>query len=344
MFSNTWKGVTFIFRGACLVATFSVIAYWMYMFSLNEDTSLVEYKHYYKEKGDVFPALSLCFNNPFSATKLGQASAGLNRTSYYNFLNGEDMSSKMKAIDYKSVTMNISASVINYWIAFHDGSSQYYETTDIIKTLFVNSFAGFWNFNGAERFYGCYRLQIPHDKNIWYFSVHLKNSVFPHGRRPMNFDFFTLVHYPNQLLTSLGSIKYHWAERLTNNTYEMKFKVDKLESIRRRNKKAQPCDEDWENYDDGVIAKHTQKIGCIAPYQKIGKEARLCSTKSEMKKSRFFLRSDLNGMLPPCKTLQKVANDYSEIDLSTTVDAGTNSFWIGIELIDPYFMEITQTR
>ena len=336
--------VTSLYHGACLVATFSVIAYWMYMFSLNEDTSLVEYKQYYKEKGDVFPALSLCFNNPFSAKKLDQASSGLNRTSYYNFLNGEDMSSKMKAIDYKSVTMNISANVINYWIAFHDGSSQYYETTDIIKTLFVNSFAGFWNFNGAERFYGCYRLQIPHDKNIWYFSVHLKNSVFPHGRRPMNFDFFTLVHYPNQLLTSLGSIKYHWAERLTNNTYEMKFKVDKLESIRRRNKKAQPCDEDWENYDDGVIAKHTQKIGCIAPYQKIGKEARLCSTKSEMKKSRFFLRSDLNGMLPPCKTLQKVANDYSEIDLSTTVDAGTNSFWIGIELIDPYFMEITQTR
>lgn len=336
--SNTWKTVTFIFHCACLVATFSVVMYWIYMFSLNEDISLVEYKRYYEKKTDVFPALSLCFRNPFSPTKLERA--GLNDTSYFKFLNGEEISQKTKAIDYKSITMNISVDIINYWILFHDESSQLYEVADSTKSVLVNSFNGFWK----EGFYGCYKLEIPHDMNIKFFSIQLKNSIFSDGRRPTYLDFFTLIHYPNQLLASLGSIRYNWAERLTNNTYDIQFRVDNVEAIRRRNKIDQPCDENWKAYDDTVLAKHTERIGCRAPYQEIRKGVRLCSTKSEMKKSRFFLRSDLNGMLQPCKTLQKVRYEYSEYDLSTTENADTNSFWIGLMFFDPYFMEITQTR
>ena len=105
-----------------------------------------------------------------------------------------------------------------------------------------------------------------------------------------------------------------------------------------------PCDENWNDYDETVLAKHTERIECRAPYQEIRKGVRLCSTESEMKRSRFVLRSDLNGMLQPCKTLQKVRYEYSEYDLSTTENADTNSFWIGLMFFDPYFMEITQTR
>ena len=82
------------------------------MFSLNEDTSLVQYKRYYEDKEDVYPALSLCFRNPFSDQKLGQASADLNRTAYYQFLNGDYMTPKIKTIDYESITQNMSASII----------------------------------------------------------------------------------------------------------------------------------------------------------------------------------------------------------------------------------------
>ena len=151
--------------------------YWVYMFSLNEDTSLVDYKSYYEDKEDVFPSLSLCFNNPFSDKKLGQAITGLNRTTYFQFLNGEYLSPEIMAINYESITMNISDSIINYWAAFHDGSSQYYEA-DYMR--FLNSFNGF----RRNTFYGCYRLPIPDDKNIEYFSVQLKNSIVFDGSRP----------------------------------------------------------------------------------------------------------------------------------------------------------------
>lgn len=309
------------------------------MFSLNEDISLVEYKRYYEKKTDVFPALSLCFRNPFSLTRLEQT--GLNHTSYFNFLNGVEMSQNIQLIDYKSITMNVSANIINYWIKFHDGSSQLYEVQDGNKSFFVNSFNGFlWK----GWFFGCYKLEIPHDMNIKHFSIQLKNNIFPDGRRPLHYSFFTLIHYPNQLLASLATLRYNWDERLTNSTYEMKFKIDNVEFIRRRNKIDQPCDDNWKDYDDTVLAKHAERIGCKAPYQVITKGVRLCSTKSEMKRSQFFLRSDLNGMLQPCKTLQKVRYEYSETDLSTTSWGDRNSFWIGLKILDPYFMEIKQTR
>ena len=113
MICDTWRAIGFIFHGACIVATCSVTVYWMYTFALNEDTSLVEYKHYYEGKDDIFPALSLCFRNPFSIRKLDIALDGLNHTSYFKFLNGEDSNPEMSAIDYDSITMNISSNIIN---------------------------------------------------------------------------------------------------------------------------------------------------------------------------------------------------------------------------------------
>ena len=341
--SETWKTVGFIFHGACLVATFCIVVYWLHLFSLNEDTSLVEYKRFYDRKTDIFPALSMCFNNPFSHTKLWQASAGLNHTSYFKYLNGDEMSPEIKSIDYKSIAMNISDYIISYWMEFQDGSTQWHEVADGTETLFVNSYNGFAGTSAGKRFYGCYKLQIPDDKQILYFSIQLRNNIFLDGKRP-HYDFFTLLHYPNQLLSSLGSMRDNWAERLTNDTYVMKFKIDKIEAIHRRNKKTQPCHEDWVNYDERVLAEHIRRVGCRAPYQEISKEVRLCSSKSEMKKSRYVLRPDLNGMLQPCKTYQKVVYDYIEYGLGTTNFADANSFWIGLILRDPYLMEITQTR
>ena len=165
----------------------------MYMFSLNEDTSLVEYKHYYDQKTDIFPALSMCFKNPFSRTKLGQASAGLNHTSYFKYLNGDEMSSEIKSIHYKSITMNISDNIISYWMEFQDGSTQWYEVADGTKSLFVNSYNGFAGTSAGKRFYGCYKLQIPDDKQILYFSIQLRNSIYIERKRPHN-NFLTLLH------------------------------------------------------------------------------------------------------------------------------------------------------
>ena len=64
---STWKKLSLVFHGVCWIATTSVVSYWIYIFSLNEDLCVVDYKKYYQEKTDHYPVLSLCFENPFSS-------------------------------------------------------------------------------------------------------------------------------------------------------------------------------------------------------------------------------------------------------------------------------------
>ena len=45
----------------CMLATFIMIGYWCYIYSLDEDICLVDYKSYDANKEDTFPVMSLCF-------------------------------------------------------------------------------------------------------------------------------------------------------------------------------------------------------------------------------------------------------------------------------------------
>ena len=75
-----------LFSFVCAFATISMSIYWSYQFSLNEDLCLVDYRHFYKGKDDVFPTISMCLMNPFLKKNL--AEDGVNQSTYLQFLKG----------------------------------------------------------------------------------------------------------------------------------------------------------------------------------------------------------------------------------------------------------------
>lgn len=344
MSEKSWKKCVLFFDGICWSTTVTVIFYWIYIFSQNEDLCIVDYKKYYQDKTDVFPVLSLCFRNPFSNKKLGMSSAGINDTSYLEFLEGKYFSPEMLAIDYKNITMDMSEYLVRYWVNWRNGS---YETKSLEnkndKKIFISTYAGF-RLDGHYKFYNCYGMQMPSDKQMSAFYVQLRNTIFPSSTGPTSYDFFTLLHYPNQLLISMKSVKYTWPKHQTNNTYETKFTINLVEVIRRRNKDNRPCDEEWGNHDDNLLVKHTNNAGCRAPYQDPSVTIRNCSNTYEMKQARFKLRKDDYGAFPPCKAMEKIIYTYEETDLSSTEWEGKGNFWVGIHFIDQNFKEIVQTR
>ena len=89
MSGTRWDKFVSVFHVICWTVTLAVISYWLYIFSLNEDLSIVDYKKYYQSKSDVFPVLSLCLRNPFSKKNLRMTGAGINETSYLHFLEGK---------------------------------------------------------------------------------------------------------------------------------------------------------------------------------------------------------------------------------------------------------------
>ena len=70
------------FRILCWIITCALLGYWMYLYSLDEDISLVEYTKYYDKPDDTFPLLSPCIKNPFSPTKFKSQNQSIDTDTY----------------------------------------------------------------------------------------------------------------------------------------------------------------------------------------------------------------------------------------------------------------------
>jgi hypothetical protein len=302
--------------------------------------TILDYKGYNRDESSAYPVLSLCFKNPFNKSKLEEKNPVNNEKSYLEFLEGKNFSAEMWKNDYENISFNISEYVLKYWMEWRNGSSQIYPATSSIISRFSSTFSGFWR----QGFYNCYGVPAMNDVQMQWFSVLLKNDIFPFKIRPERHDFFIILHYPNQLLRSTSNIRVSWPEVKTNNTYDMKLVVEGTEIIKRRQKSKRPCNQDWKIYDSIVQERHSRNIGCRAPYQTQDNKLRPCLSAHEMEMARFALRYDEYGQAPPCTAMEKITYSYIESDLSKTIWNDKGNFWIGIYHRSQNFKEIVQIR
>ena len=55
-----------------------------------------------------------------------------------------------------------------------------------------------------------------------------------------------------------------------------------MDVVVNRNNKKENCNEHWTEYDDWVARTHAVEVGCINPYQDIGKEFPICGDKKKI--------------------------------------------------------------
>jgi hypothetical protein len=262
--------------------------------------SIVQYKSYCNDKLHGFPILSLCFKNPFNSTKLGLISTKLNDSSYSEFLKGNYFSQDILQSDFKENILDISEYGVSDWVEWRNGSSKTYSHRNYSSFIIKPTYAGFWR----DEFYNCYGMQINCDEHVQVFFMLLKNDIFPSKTRPTAYDFFTLLHYPNQLLRSTRNIRYKWPKRTTNGTYSMDFVITGMEIVKHRNKRQHPCNEDWKNHDNIVLMRRSKSVACRAPYLYHNISIKSCSTENEIKREKFSIRYDEYDYIPPCLAIE----------------------------------------
>ena len=343
---------------ACWVATMSLTSYWLYRFFLDDDLVKVEYKKYFGEERVVFPVLSLCLNDSISEKKLSQTGAQVTVSTYLDFLKGNYFDPRMLNIKYEDIIKNMSDYIKEDYVKFRNGSSKYLNSAkeDVFtmfhyevgkhangkKGLFPSENAFFWN----RRFYNCYSLRIPDDKNIQAFWFRMRNSIFPNGVRLNSYGLVTFLHYPNQLMVSGKTMKYMWPQqRKMDESYRMRFDINGVEVLRRRQKRSRPCSDFWAEHDNEIKTKHSDNIGCRLQYMHLSKNTTFCKHKEQMKKI-FHLRFDDYGVLPPCNTMEKIYYRYTErtLDVDKDTFAKKGYFFIGISVAEDHFKEIVQTK
>lgn len=328
----------------CWTTTAALTIYFIYLYSLNADLCIVDYKKFYDTKDDLLPTLSLCLKNPFLKHKLSEHHPLINDTSYLDFLKRETFHPIFMSVDHKNVTVNLSDNVASYQVGYRNGTwKQHYKNQENgAWNIFKFSFSGFW----VDRFFNCYDLQVPKDKHVRYFITSISTSIFPDGIRPQeDYGMMTLLHYPNQVLKSGKTMKYSFPERRKDH-FIMRYFVTGVEVVRRRDKGDRPCNEDWENYDNSVLSNHVTQIGCRTPYQYPNSSSTvpICNSTEEMEKAQLNLRLDDYGVPPPCRAMEKLYYTYEEESHNSSHMPGKDHFLVGLFVYDEQFKEIVHSR
>ena len=337
----TWVNFLRCFRALCIAIATSLIIYFIYLFSLNEDLCTIDYKVYHDNKQDVYPTLSLCFINSFSDVGHNIQDTHASPKAYLEFLRGNHFETKMLKVNYSTFSININDYLTGEYILYRNGNYVHNYLPNISRPMFKPSYSGFL---GIGDFYNCFAWQIPQEKEISAYGGMFKTSIFHNSSRSPFFGMITYLHYPNQLMVAGKTKKYTWPERERYDKFEMKFLVNGVEILRRRNKMRQPCIENWQNYDDAVLVNHLNKIKCRSPYQNPSIEYPLCNTKDEIKNSHIYLNEGEISMHPPCKAMEKVYYTFQETNLEGTEWGVKDRFWAGIYLFDHQFKEILKTK
>ena len=267
------------FQFLCWSAVLIMVSYWIYIFNLNEELCLVDYKRYLDNKDDEPPVLSICLKNPISADKLKLSAPQVDVDTFLSFLNEGHFNSSLLDIDYQKIILNMSEYTSQTNLLWINGGESVYSKIDIFKTKNPFIYYG--------RFYQCYELQLTSIRGLKGVWLKLNSSVFGDRTIPQNYDIITVLHYPNHLLSSLGKLDYI-TKRESNDRYIMRYRLDGVEVLKRRNKRSHPC-QNYVDFDASIIENHIKKVGCRASYQHSVDGVRVCSSKNAVSYTHLTL-------------------------------------------------------
>ena len=324
-FHNSKKAIEYFFQFACIIAAVSTTCWCVYIYSQDKDVCLVDFKQYNEEKEYIYPSFSLIFVNPFIDEKLKKYGEGISAKTYSQFLEGQLWDERMLNISYDDVTIDMADYFLGYDIMLANLTLKSYNSfgddeNDGWKPPYVSHRHPKWKAFAVDKPYHKGQRII----RIW---TKIKTSIFPNSIRPHKTEYNSsshdfgglefILHYPGQIFRSwnLGIGKWAWPLRTnaSSKNFVMAFTRRNMDVLVRRNKRMDPCNEDWLNYDKDVLERQMTLIGCRPPYYN-DIDLPICPTHETLKQVAPPTPEDLNGYPPACRAISKLQFDYQDID------------------------------
>ena len=206
----------------------------------------------------------------------------------------------------------------------------------------------------------CWTFEIPYsqESHIQTFGVMLNKSIFEDSRRPPYKDFEIQLSYPGQQLTA-STVKSNWGiTSTTNKDYTMKFEIQNMVVLKRRNKPNKGCTTKWKDNDNQIIDDIVDTTGCILPHWNSNTTDTICLGPELRNISRIL--GNMKGYPLPCQSVEKFMYLYQEPDgldfYQNTIRKATtgkykgtkydhtDAFQVIMSFQGPTYMEITQSR
>ena len=316
--------IKWAFKVICMISTFILIVRGIERYLENDDVTKIQTPTYKDDGIDIFPAISLCFEqkfDDFAFEKLGMNITGEN---YKKFLIGEHFDKRMLDIKYNDVTFNISDIMLDYYVEFKNGTGVRHDFDEVRPNMEWKAPYSSFSWVNWGSFVKCFTLEIT-NVNVQLVSWDFDRNIFPNGIRPRVGSFSVLFHYPNQILDSMNTITRQWSPKTENENYWMDFNVLGMDVFHRRYiPTLDNCIQDWKQYDSLMLEKHITAIGCKAPYQKTINDWPICDSQEKMRDTKFPIRT---GHISPCRTIEKVDYQGVETDAATQVLKVRGKVW-----------------
>ena len=305
-----------IFHVICVSFTLWCVGICFYNYHLDLDVSLVEHRTFGAANDYITPAISLCLFDPFSEDKFNESFLGFDKKAYTSFLAGNHWNERMQNTNFDNITKSLDEYLNGYWVQWRNLSWKFVYP-DRLPQGFAKPYLSYSGFN-LELLIKCYSIDIPVDAML--FGVFFKRSFFPNARRPRFQGFGFVMHYPNQFLNSISSMKMSWPKEIieSNHSLSMEIKVNNFEITIRRNSRKNTCNPDLKN--DDYIASETSldKIKCYPPYYNWKSKHPICKTSHEIANAKQLILKTRSKLQQPCKSAEKIT--YEHQDLSVAIE------------------------
>ena len=300
------KQLSFTYFLICILATIGLSFYSIYRYVVNEDVTVVKETTFLSTKDAIYPSFSFCILPPFLKNKLDVFDdISINMTSYIKFLEGELWDDRFLRVEYDNVTVSLSDNLINAKYSAHS-----YINYDWNLDHYVS-------FRSAKR--KCFTINAPFLENNLFrkFDLRIKKEIFPDGERSTANKIYTYLHYPGQRFTAYYTIKNRFDPRHDKKNYDMIFRVRNVGVVTRRNKRQDPCVEEWRYYDQHFMEHKMNQVGCHPPHWKTISNLPTCSDATQMKLlSKQPSTFEISSFRPPCKVINRLDYIYQEVDLN----------------------------
>ena len=327
-----------LFKFLCVLFAMFFVGLWCYKYYLDEDIYDVDVRSYHYEQDDIYPVMSICFNQSLHEAILQKY--GQHGPNYIKYLYGEYFGDSMPGINYSNISTNITEFLLAYVV---NGKT----LVDIGEnTGWKDPYYHYSHLNTFDPDHQlvlkCFGVEIT-DKNITSLELIISRDIFPYQITEDTLELMILFHYPNQVLRASNSAMFQFPILRASNgfNFKMTFHLKGMDVIERRNKKHRKCIEDWRNYDNIIFEEHMKSIKCKAPYQESKENFSNCASQDKMKDVQlFFDNHNSKKYPPPCREIESVRYDYGE----TLFPCTDGPFKIEMRISNHHFKKITQKQ
>ena len=277
-----------LFKALCMITVVVMMTYWLYKYTNDEDVCLVDYKPIKQAKDIQYPDVSLCFQYP---GRLNQ---------------------KVSSINYTRVSVNMTNYYLQTVVMWKNGSAAL-----AINAKPYPTFSGF----KYGSFLKCFSVSITElDWSDVKFITHVyKIGLYEKYFHPSAGGVIARIHQPHQFI--LTDDAQHISSKMNSSDgVSLAILMTSLEVLKRRNKRRDPCVENWNSFDEMLMNQHFEEHGCSPPYFEAHKDFPVCSDQKKIEDSRFEvsrIRSKPN-FYPPCQGMSKIDYDYFDDIIPTS--------------------------